>query len=991
MKKILLLCILNFVSVKFISQTVGKFKYKDKIYNVFPYRLSNTEDIPSLGLKIPDGEYIAFSTYNFKQKMSLKNTKKYVLTDTTVIAAIFNVKNNAADGKAIFYKYSYKSRDRQTKKPTTFLSGNFADGLKQGPWVSQSDGKPPFDISEFKNGVKNGYSFDYTSSGKISKKTKYCDGFLCDTTFEYSNGMLQKEYDFYSGYVNKDELTIYDKALQDYDSGIEDIKTYYKEYNYNGKLILDLKFNNGKVLPFDSIGETYSSGTYLLGKYITIKKLPNDKKIIRSNHFYVNEKRVREMHYEGDFLSYDILTDYKTRLKKKKFSKKRIVLRVDSYPSSTYYLNPKLVNQTSIKPICVESAVRFGDTTSEFYIPRYKFLYKEKKNYRLGKIDTINQRIYLTEKKKNWSNFKKYSRITESMYINEDQKDSIESITKAFQLKSFLIDHTVESFSDDFDKYREQANDYKTDQFYSIETKKTYYKNDTLLNGNYCFSDCKKPKKWLQHIVHVGYTYFESNFSQGAMMNGLKDGPWQTLDIEEDPKKTPLSFKNYFYKHPKNVKHYYERVYKNGLLDGHCIYNEKYDPKEDDRNSREPIVLYKEIDANFTRDTLNGPYKDYFSNGKIRRETNFIMGSPDGEFKEYSDDGKLYATIQFKKGKLEGRYVEYNGEKITQYAFFQNNVLKDSVVYYYPNTKPRMAIYVNQELLQKKLTYFFNGKLKEEVTFNADSKSILNEDILSSESFIEILRNNNNPTMDKSQGYYKNYYDNGQLLSEGSIRNGKLFGNWKFYSINGTSIHEVNFVDTLILLPSSNDSVNIAGFYNGFYSNGAKRCNGYIKNLDLSYDCFTKQDKADLDFYSLNYFDINGKQLLKNGNGYFTKYDANGLRVSSGKLINCLEDSLWRYYTPEQKLNEIGHYVDFEKDGVWYEGDLEGVNFEDGACFDLTNKEEEKEFISKQKDLRIAKIIYRNGSVLDRIRFDSNLNKTYKPRRRGRTISHPNF
>ena len=186
-------------------------------------------------------------------------------------------------------------------------------------------------------------------------------------------------------------------------------------------------------------------------------------------------------------------------------------------------------------------------------------------------------------------------------------------------------------------------------------------------------------------------------------------------------------------------------------------------------------------------------------------------------------------------------------------------------------------------------------------------------------------------------------------------------------------------------------SVNIAGFYTGFYSTGAKRCNGYIKNLDLSYDCFTKQDKADLDFYSLNYFDINGKQLLKNGNGFFIKYDANGLRVSSGKLINCLEDSLWKYYTPEQKLNEIGHYVDFEKDGVWYEGDLEGVNFEDGACFDMTDKAEVKEFISKQKDLRIVKIIYRNGVSIERIRFDSNLNKTYESRQRGRRRGHASF
>jgi antitoxin component YwqK of YwqJK toxin-antitoxin module len=225
--------------------------------------------------------------------------------------------------------------------------------------------------------------------------------------------------------------------------------------------------------------------------------------------------------------------------------------------------------------------------------------------------------------------------------------------------------------------------------------------------------------------------------------------------------------------------------------------------------------------------------------------------------------------------------------------------------------------------------------------------------------------------------HYVNYYDNGQLLSEGNIVDGYLFGAWKFYNINGTLIHEVVFNDTTIALPNDTNLISITGFYKGYYANGIKRCEGYLSNLDLDYDCFTKQDKAVLDFYVLDFFDINGKQTIKQGNGYFVKYDPNGVRISSGKLVNCREDSLWSYYTPEQKLTETGAYILGKKDGVWYSGDLEAINFEDGACFDLQNKFEAKEYEEKRKELTIEKRIYDHGKIISSSEFYSNTNKTY--------------
>lgn len=248
------------------------------------------------------------------------------------------------------------------------------------------------------------------------------------------------------------------------------------------------------------------------------------------------------------------------------------------------------------------------------------------------------------------------------------------------------------------------------------------------------------------------------------------------------------------------------------------------------------------------------------------------------------------------------------------------------------------------------------------------------------------MNGSGNDEITKAEAEYRSYYENGQLLAEGKIARGYPGGDWKFYNINGTLVHQINFTDTTILLPGAVKSIEVSGFYTGYYGNGKLRCRGYLDNISLSYDCFVKQDKPDLDFYVMDFYDIEGRQLVSGGNGYLVKYDENGLRMAAGKLVNCREDSLWKYYTPEQKLTKIGNYVHQKKDGVWYDGDLEGINFEDGACFDQNNAYEMEEYKRKRKELKINKTVYVNGMPGKRTSFSSDLNKTPPSRSYGSDV-----
>ena len=997
-KLVTLFCLIVLINLSAVCQTVGQYKYKNKIYNVYPFRIDNSEDILLVGYKIPDGEYIAFANYNFKEKKGFK--RKYVLTDTTIVKGIFTIKNNLAEGSAIFYKHRVSNKGKQSHVPFYEERGAFKAGLKNGIWSDGEFEKNPNEFTTFLNGIKQGYHTKLNSLGYVYQKEKFCDGHACDTMFFYSKDKLYKEYDIADSYYTQEVISSYNKAADLMGLKRNNVNSYYKEYN-DGVVTMQLNYKEGKVLPFDSIGSKYKYNGIDYYKFVTIKNSDEHHKILTYENTTSMSKQTSILLYNDDFLYQSKYINYRKVYGKKPLFGKRKFTRIDTTISENYFINPNSIIDSSVVPVLIQKSNNESYKTETYYIPKYEFIFDKDNHtekyrryrenyYTFNHIDTLNKKIYLNATE--YGDYNGYKMKSECVFIHEDLEELNMHKLQAYLKKSYIIVNDMPNCYENHDRHTINLRDYNTEEYEFFHTKKIYYKNDTALNGMYYFSGVRKAKNWPINIIYTDHTGLEQNILLGEMISGKRTGLWKELDYIDWPKRTPLDLKEYFFSHPKKVSGYNEANYKDGMLDGTYTHYQMYNPKEDDSESKEPIILYKQTEANYTRDTLNGNHKTYFTNGKLMRELNYVMGSPDGEYREYDFDGNLDAIIQFNKGRLDGKYISYQAGAVYCQANFKNNALSDSLVYYYDNHLVNEKVYAKNDTVIKKVKYFNNGKIKEEMLFNNQSTYTIGEELMLSQSFIETVIASEYNSLRNIQGSFKNYYDSGQLLSEGNIKDGALDGPWKFYSINGVIIHEVNFQDTIIILPNNADTVEISGFYKGYYTNGNKRCDGYIKDLEVSYDCFSKQDKPDLDFYALNFFDINGKQTLKNGNGYFIKYEANGLRVAAGKLVNCQEDSLWRYYTPEQKLNEIGNYVKNEKDGVWYEGDLEGINFEDGACFDMNNTEEVKAFNEKRNELSIRKTIYRDGNVIVSQHFESNLNKNFKPRRRrGHSIRQPTF
>ena len=163
----------------------------------------------------------------------------------------------------------------------------------------------------------------------------------------------------------------------------------------------------------------------------------------------------------------------------------------------------------------------------------------------------------------------------------------------------------------------------------------------------------------------------------------------------------------------------------------------------------------------------DGPVKEFFESGILRREWAYVDGKLDGLFKEYYANGQLKVKVSFKNDKKEGESKEYyeTGE-LKRIANFKDDLFDG----------PYKAFYKSGELAQ-------DIELKKGVRSDAEGLPYngIEKTYHENGAMWEVL----NYKEGKLEGLNKSYYENGNLESEGNYRNGRLEGEAKAYYPNG--------------------------------------------------------------------------------------------------------------------------------------------------------------------------------------------------------------
>ncbi len=523
----------------------------------------------------------------------------------------------------------------------------------------------------------------------------------------------------------------------------------------------------------------------------------------------------------------------------------------------------------------------------------------------------------------------------------------------------------------------------------------------TIVYGS-SFSDKYNKKK------NILYNYVSGceGTTRSGIVNGKFDGTTEQINKKVKGTRDYESIVDTYSK-LHNTDLYYKRfAYINGKLNGEIIMKGNFAKTKymHDRpwwRNQYKVIGRKKLPMEggmFVNDSLEG---NYFicdaRDGDIAIRAKFKNGAFVDSVMLYKN-AALHQVIYFKDNLFTGQSkIFLFGGKVSKLIQYKKDTITGAQKVFQFDGSLRAEIVAEKGIAKEKRLFNEKGVLVEETKFLGDSNKVktandindlswVNFKMTTFQNQVEYSSYNSEYTVGKnekhwfknfgrfhapyltSKGNCKLYHQSGILAAEGNVRADTLYGDWKFYDVTGKLIHNINFTNQFV--KSGLDSVFTYGKIEGFYSNGEKRCESYLLNYELSYDCFIKQDKIKLELLPSNNYDyFSKKQDCVNGSGYAKQYDENGMLQSEGKIVNHLNEGMWKFYDGNLKVNAMGRYMNGKKDGIWISGDLEGLSFVDNACYDFDDPNTSQKILEASKKLNFKIDKYKNGVLIDSSNF----------------------
>ena len=346
--------------------------------------------------------------------------------------------------------------------------------------------------------------------------------------------------------------------------------------------------------------------------------------------------------------------------------------------------------------------------------------------------------------------------------------------------------------------------------------------------------------------------------------------------------------------------------------------------------------------CNFKNDQLDGEYLKYEKNGKLIQKLNYKYGKYDGPQIVYYLNGSIKNTYSYTNGTISGEEVEYfNTEKLKYKAalveeklsgnvnllyengsvnkninFLKGNQVGKLIEYYkYPKgAKYSEGDFENGQNVGEWKYYFEDGKLSTIGTYNKKGAKDgvwkdydENGTLISEDSYVD----------GKMEGASKNYHDNGKIYEEYVYRRNKINA-YKYYDINGVLVKE-------FLKQKKEFNFEIYN-KNGTLRKSGKLIDEYFDGNVITYDYLgvkteTKEYKneklinKEYTFFSNGQINEETPIVDERAHGLFTEYFVNGKILTQGYMVKGTAQGYWFYYDKLGYLNDIKYFVDGEQYG----------------------------------------------------------------------------
>jgi antitoxin component YwqK of YwqJK toxin-antitoxin module len=265
-----------------------------------------------------------------------------------------------------------------------------------------------------------------------------------------------------------------------------------------------------------------------------------------------------------------------------------------------------------------------------------------------------------------------------------------------------------------------------------------------------------------------------------------------------------------------------------------------------------------------------GVWKEFFDDGKTKKEERFNDGVLDGYVKVYDEKGNLQKTEKFNFGKqvknapelavieifknyyddgtlkYEGPYAD--GYPVGTHYHYRQKMQCDSLPYLRDDTS---LVYINKLVCRNVPV--------------ADSAIVYNEGVIVEKGPLDSLRN--------KIGTWTEYHLTGEFRAKGLYAANNKINEWIYYYPNG-KIEQKGVYDK---------KGRPKGRWEWFYENGA----------------LMREE---------NY--VNGKR-----EGLMVDYTEDGKILTKGEYFDNMKEGIWVYETPDYK--EIGRYTADKQDSLW--------------------------------------------------------------------------
>lgn len=408
-------------------------------------------------------------------------------------------------------------------------------------------------------------------------------------------------------------------------------------------------------------------------------------------------------------------------------------------------------------------------------------------------------------------------------------------------------------------------------------TKRYYYRvNDNKVEGKYLLTDnfgVKLTSGYIKndalHGVKTTFRRDHNILSEESYSNGTKNG------ISTD-----------YY--PNNQIRF-QANFKNGSFDGkyalnfitqqiNCAGNYKMDQYDGEIQCFYPAGNLKLV-VNYKEGKFHGPYKKYNEVGEITEEANYVNNEIEGDYKTYYGKDKIKSIDSYKNG-IHLSYVSYFVDgSVEQESKFRDGKLEE------------IKIYFNNKSLKTLRTYNSKEELVNIKYYNSDG-NLFFEEILSkgtNKQSIQYYADGRSEKI-KNTGFAQFRTLNGDLMSEGNLKNGSLNGEWIYYHPNQVIQSKCTYVDGI--------------------ETGIRKT--YLKHGSLDYVAYVENDQLN-GFYK-DYF--NDKIMFETfykddvNNGPFTSYYSNGSIQNERFYINNVLEGLKKYSNQNGSLYKTIQYID---------------------------------------------------------------------------------